>query len=335
MTKKTTLTSLAETGEFGLIERIKRQAHQCDSVLLNIGDDCSATHIPEGKVLLTSKDLLIEEIHFRRCWTDMYSLGRKSAAVNLSDIAAMGGTPHHLYLGVGLPADLSLTELDNFSRGFLDEVEQAGACLCGGDTCRSPDTLIISVTVQGSISSTEMISRKTAQEGEALFVSGTLGDSSLALALLQRGENPSDFLSQRHHRPTPRLALGQALAQQGIATSMIDISDGLLSDLSHILKQSGLGAHIDQQQIPLSNDVRTHLRHHPEDEEFILQGGEDYELLFSAPSCCSDAIEALSHRLNLPLTRIGTLLNADQGLTLVQLNGQEKQVEAKGFNHFR
>ena len=202
----------------------------------------------------------------------MYSLGRKSAAVNLSDIAAMGGTPHHLYLGVGLPADLSLTELDNFSRGFLDETEQAGACLCGGDTCRSPDKLIISVTVQGSISTTELISRKTAQEGEALFVSGTLGDSTLALALLQRGENPCDFLSQRHHRPTPRLVLGQALAQQGIATSMIDISDGLLSDLSHILKQSGLGAHIDQQQIPLSNDVRTHLRHHPEDEDFILQG---------------------------------------------------------------
>ncbi len=335
MTKTTPLTSLAQAGEFGLIERIKRQAKQNDSVILGIGDDCSATHLAEGKVLLTSKDLLIEEVHFRRCWTDMYSLGRKSAAVNLSDIAAMGGTPHHLYLGVGLPADLSLAEVDNFSRGFLDEVDQAGASLCGGDTCRSSDKLIISVTVQGSVSATEMLSRKAAQEGEALFVSGTLGDSALALALLQRNENPSDFLSQRHHRPTPRLALGQALARQGLATSMIDISDGLLSDLGHILKQSGLGAHIDQQQIPLSSDARQHLQNHPEDEDLILQGGEDYELLFSAPSRCSDDIDALSHRLNLPITRIGTLLNAEQGLTLVQLNGQEHRVEARGFNHFR
>ncbi|WP_321529718.1 thiamine-phosphate kinase [uncultured Desulfuromonas sp.] len=331
----TSFTSLAQAGEFGLIERIKRQARQGDNLLLGIGDDCSATHVAEGKVLLTSKDLLIEEIHFRRCWTDMYSLGRKSAAVNLSDIAAMGGTPLHLYLGVGLPADLSLTEIDNFSRGFLDESDQAGACLCGGDTCRSPDKLIISVTVQGSVSATEMLSRKTAQEGEALFVSGTLGDSALALALLQRGENPSDFLSQRHHRPTPRLALGQALAQHGIASSMIDVSDGLLSDLGHILKQSGLGAHIDQQQIPLSNEVRHHLQGHPDDEELILQGGEDYELLFSAPSRYSDDLEALSHRLNVPITRIGTLLNAEQGLTIVQFDGEEKQVEARGFNHFR
>ena len=335
MTKSSTYTTLAQYGEFGLIERIKRQAKNHEGIVLGIGDDCSAAQIPEGKLLLTSKDLLIEEIHFRRCWTDMYSLGRKSAAVNLSDIAAMGGVPHHLYLGVGLPSDLSMAELDNFCHGFLDEANEANVTLSGGDTCRSPEKLIISVTVQGSVSATEMVRRSKAQEGEAIYVTGTLGDSALALALLQRNKLPSDFLSQRHHRPTPRLAMGQALASQGIASSMIDISDGLLSDLKHILDQSGLGAHIDQQQIPLSPDVRDHLNSHPEDEELILQGGEDYELLFTAPSSYSNDLEALSNRLNLPLTRIGTLLNERDGLTLVQLDGQERQVEAHGFNHFR
>jgi thiamine-monophosphate kinase len=228
-----------------------------------------------------------------------------------------------------------MAELDNFCHGFLDEANEANVTLSGGDTCRSPEKLIISVTVQGSVSATEMVRRSKAQEGEAIYVTGTLGDSALALALLQRNKLPSDFLSQRHHRPTPRLAMGQALASQGIASSMIDISDGLLSDLKHILDQSGLGAHIDQQQIPLSPDVRDHLNSHPEDEELILQGGEDYELLFTAPSSYSNDLEALSNRLNLPLTRIGTLLNERDGLTLVQLDGQERQVEAHGFNHFR
>ncbi|MCD6527134.1 MAG: thiamine-phosphate kinase [Desulfuromonas sp.] len=335
MSESTPFKSLAELGEFGLIDRIKRQVLQSPDVVCGIGDDCAAVTLPEDKLLLTSKDLLIEDVHFRRCWTDMYSLGRKSAAVNLSDIAAMGGTPHHFYLGVGLPTDLAGIELDNFCRGFLDEALAAQTTLCGGDTCRSNHSLLISVTVQGSVSATQMIRRDGAQEGEALYVSGTLGDSALALALLKKGETPSDYLSQRHHRPTPRLALGRALAEQGLASSMIDISDGLLADLGHILKKSSLGAHIDQQQIPLSPEVRAHLQQHPEDETTILRGGEDYELLFSAPPRRGDDLDQLSSQLNLPLTRIGTLLPAEKRLNIVQLNGSEHQVCAEGFNHFK
>lgn len=335
MSETTPFKSLAELGEFGLIERIKRLAHQGSDVVCGIGDDCAAVNLPAGQLLLTSKDLLIEDVHFRRCWTDMYSLGRKSAAVNLSDIAAMGGAAHQLYLGVGLPTDLAGIELDNFSQGFLDEIQQAGASLCGGDTCRSNQSLLISVTVQGSVPATEMVCRDGATQGEALYVSGTLGDSALALTLLQREQIPSDFLSQRHHRPTPRLALGRALAQQGIASSMIDISDGLLADLGHILKKSAVGAHIDQQQIPLSPEVRDYLHLHPEDEALILRGGEDYELLFSAPTQRAGDIDQLSTQLNLPLTRIGTILSADKGLTIVELNGNEHQVSAEGFNHFK
>lgn len=334
MNASTSFTSLSQLGEFGLIERIKRQVLQSPDVVCGIGDDCSAVLVEPDRLLLTSKDLLIEDVHFRRCWTDMYSLGRKSAAVNLSDIAAMGGTPHHLYLGVGLPTDLAGIELDNFCRGFLDEALAAQATLCGGDTCRSNGSLLISVTVQGSVTASGLIGRDGGQAGEALYVSGTLGDSALALAMLQRGDSPCDFLSQRHHRPTPRLALGQALAERGLASSMIDLSDGLLADLGHILKKSRCGAHIDQQQIPLSPEAREQLARCPQDKELILRGGEDYELLFSSPLRRSDEIEQLSTELDLPLTRVGTLLPPEKGLTIVHLDGHEQQVKPEGFNHF-
>ncbi|MEA3464456.1 MAG: thiamine-phosphate kinase [Thermodesulfobacteriota bacterium] len=326
--------SFAQVGEFGLIDRIRQQVQHDSSVPLGIGDDCAATVIPEGHLLLTSKDLLIEDIHFRRDWIDMYSLGRKSAAVNLSDIAAMGGTARHLFLGVGLPATLTGDEIDQFTTGFLDETSAAGATLCGGDTCRSGGSLLISVTVQGSIEPQQLITRDSAQQGDAIYVSGTLGDSALALAQLQAGSTPTSYLIQRHHQPTPRLKLGQALAKQGLVTAMIDLSDGLFSDLGHILEQSNLGAIIDQHQIPLSDEVKKHLRNSSNDNKLIIHGGEDYELLFTVEQQHCAAIERLSRQLNLPLSRIGTMLPATSGLNLIDLNGKQQPIQATGFNHF-
>ena len=326
--------SLTQIGEFGLIERIRQQVQHDNSVPLGIGDDCAATTIPDGHLLLTSKDLLIEDIHFRRDWIDMYSLGRKSAAVNLSDIAAMGGTAHHLFLGVGLPSNISENEIDQFTTGFLNETRAAGATLCGGDTCRSSGPLLISVTVQGSIEPDRLLARDGAQKGDAIYVSGTLGDSALALAQLQAGLTPSSYLSQRHHQPTPRLKLGEALAEQGLATAMIDLSDGLFSDLGHILEQSNLGAVIDQRQIPLSEEVKNHLQSTTDDNNVILHGGEDYELLFTVPQQHCAAMEPLSRQLNLPLSRIGTMLAANNGLNLIDLNGNQQPFQAVGFNHF-
>lgn len=327
-------TSITQLGEFGLIERIRCQIQHDNSVPLGIGDDCAATTIPDGHLLLTSKDLLIEDIHFRRDWIDMYSLGRKSAAVNLSDIAAMGGTARHLFLGVGLPSNISADEIDQFTSGFLDETRAAGATLCGGDTCRSSGPLLISVTVQGSIQPHHLLTRDGAQNGDAIYVSGTLGDSALALAQLQAGTTPTSYLSQRHYQPTPRLKLGQELAVQSLASSMIDISDGLFSDLGHILEQSKLGAVIDQHRIPLSAEIKSYLQSTPDDNNVILYGGEDYELLFTVPLQHCAAIETLSRQLNLPLSCIGTMLPASSGLNLIDLTGQQQSIHAAGFNHF-
>lgn len=335
MKPEQTHNSLSQLGEFGLIDRIRRQVADTSSVALGIGDDCAATIPPPGELLLTSKDLLIEDVHFRLDWTDMYHLGRKSAAVNLSDIAAMGGKPNHLFLGVGLPQTLTEAEIDAFTSGFLDETNAAGATLCGGDTCRSNGSLLISVTVQGSISAEHLVCRHGAQHGDLIYVSGTIGDSALALAQLQRGETPSDYFAQRHHSPTPRLKLGQALAQRRLATAMIDVSDGIFSDLGHILEQSHLGAQLIQQQLPLSDAARQHLKHTPRDSDIAMRGGEDYELLFCASATNSDMITQLAFDLGLPLTQIGICVAADQGLTLVDSSGQQQPVQTTGFNHFR
>lgn len=334
---KTSQTSnaLANLGEFGFIERIRQLAGSDSSIVLGIGDDCAATRLAEGALLLTSKDLLIEDVHFRRQWTDLYSLGRKSAAVNLSDIAAMGGTAHHLFLGVGVPASLSTEDLDHFCRGFLDECKAAGATLCGGDTCRSTDKLLISVTVQGSVSPQQLCRRSNGAAGHALYVSGTLGDSALALQQLQRGITPEATLALRHHQPTPRLQLGRLLAERGLVGAMIDISDGLFADLGHILDQSRLGACIDPRCLPFSAAVKSHLHQHPEDTDLVQQGGEDYELLFTVHPDQQPQIESLAQQLQLPLTRIGTMLGSQYGLNLLQEDGQLRRIPATGFNHFR
>lgn len=330
-----THNSLGQLGEFGLIERIRRQVTNSNSVTVGIGDDCAATTLEPGHLLLTSKDLLIEDVHFRRDWTNMYHLGRKSAAVNLSDIAAMGGQANHLFLGVGLAKDLSETELDQFTSGFLDEINAAGATLCGGDTCRSPHSLLISVTVHGSIAAEHLLCRNGAHQDDDIYVSGTIGDSALALVQLQRGETPSGHFAQRHHCPTPRLALGQALAQGLLATAMIDVSDGIFSDLGHILEQSQLGAQLFQEQIPLSAAAKKHLADNPQDTDTARRGGEDYELLFCAPTHHRDRIDQLAIELQLPLTRIGCCVAADQGMSLIDATGQQQQIQATGFNHFR
>ncbi len=334
MKNNCTNSPLGKLGEFGLIEQIKTRVSADARVKLGIGDDCAATTIPADKLLLTTKDLLLENIHFRLDWTDMHSLGRKSAAVNLSDIAAMGGTATQLYLGVGLPADITLESVEQFVSGFLAETGAAGATLCGGDTCRSGGQLIISVTAQGSVAAQHMVTRSGANYGDNVYVSGAIGDSALALSQLLAGKNPTRYISERHHLPTPRLQLGQLLAQRGLATAMIDVSDGLFSDLGHILTQSHCGAVLTEAHIPHSDAVKNHLQHAPQDRQLVLHGGEDYELLFTANKQHSAAIAELSNELNLPLTCIGNIDARDDGFRMINLAGEKITVTTTGFNHF-
>ena len=325
--------SLAACGEFGLIERIRAQVAGREDILIGIGDDCCATALPPGEVLLTTTDLLLEEIHFRRAWTDLYALGRKAVAVNISDIAAMGGAPQSLSLGLALPADLNPEEFDQLIAGILAAAAEYGAILSGGDTCRSPGGLMISVTVQGRIDPALLLRRSGATVGDLLYVSGTLGDSALALRELLAGRTPPADLALRHHQPLARLRLGQELARRQLATALIDLSDGLRADLGHILESSGVGACIQATTLPLSATFCAALVAEPGLIDLALAGGEDYELLWSAPPSAAAALAALGDELELPLTCIGEIV-AEGGLVVTAADGQEIISAKVGYNHF-
>lgn len=324
---------LAQLGEFGLIERIRQKA-PAGRMRLGIGDDCAAQPLGAGELLLTTTDLLVEGVHFRREWTDLRRLGRKSVSVNVSDIAAMGGEPRALYMALALPPDLTIEEVDAFADGFLEAAGEYGAVLAGGDTCRSPGPLLISVTAEGAVAEGEMIPRSGARPGDALYVSGTLGDSALALHRLLAGEEPSASLAARHHDPAARIRLGRSLAAAGIASAMIDVSDGLLADLGHILKGSETGAEVEVSALPLSGEFRQAIAAAPELIELALGGGEDYELLFTVPPEREDSLAQAAEDGGVGITRIGQIVSADCGLLVRGADGRARPGKIRGFNHF-
>ena len=324
--------NLSELGEFGLIERIRKRVGE-GSAVLGIGDDCAAYEVPAGELLLTSADLLLEGVHFRTAWSTFYDLGCKAVAVNVSDIAAMGGTPRAIFLSLAAPAALPVADLEELIAGVAEEAGAYGAELLGGDTSRSPGPLMLAITVQGSVPESELVSRSGARPGDRIWVSGSLGDSALALAELQGGRTPSDDLAGRHHRPQARLALGRALARKGLASAMIDVSDGLLSDLGHVLKASAAGAVVDVRRLPLSKSFRRHLEGQPQVLGLALQGGEDYELLFCSPPDRVAEVNALARELSLALTDIGEVRH-QPGVELAGLPG-ELSLPRGGFDHFK
>ena len=318
-----------ELGEFGLIDWIQQQAGGGDHLSLGIGDDCAIQPQLADQDLLTSTDLLIEGVHFNREWTSMFDLGRKSAAVNISDIAAMGGSPQSLFLGIGRPKQISDVEIEEFISGFLKEIKLYGAVLAGGDTCSSPGPLMISVTVQGAVATDEAISRQGASYGDAVYVSGFLGDSALAIHLLQGGQQPDSYLAERFHTPTPRVALGRKLSERQLATAMLDVSDGLLADLGHILEVSGVGADLELVKIPLSKSFRKELEGDSGLIDLALAGGEDYELVFTSP------LKDLAEQIGLAhsVTRIG-IISQESGLRIRKTDGELYQCQRGGFDHF-
>jgi thiamine-monophosphate kinase len=328
------LLKLRELGEFGLIELIRQKSPTAPGVHRGIGDDAAEISLPEGHHLLTSTDLLIEGIHFRRDWTDAEDLGHKAVAVNLSDIAAMGGTPRYLYLGLACPGDTDLDEIIAFLNGALDEAARHDVALVGGDTCRSPGPWLISVTIEGSAPARQAIGRDGAQPGDLIMVSGTLGDSALALQLLREGQTPEADLLARHHRPTARVELGRRLAEGHLATAMIDISDGLASDLEHILHASGVDGIIEERLLPLSAAFLRSTDDQPALRQLAVHGGEDYELLFTVPRNRLAEAAALGAELRLSITRIGIIREGSGRLSLLDDTGSKRPLRVRGYDHF-
>jgi thiamine-monophosphate kinase len=325
--------NLESLGEFGLINRIACQVKQGAAVEVGIGDDAAVTSPTAGTLTLTTTDMLVEGIHFDLTLCDPTTLGRKALSVNLSDIAAMGGEPRHFLLSMALPSCTSLEFIDDFIRGALSIAELFGVSLIGGDTCSSAGGLVISVTVMGEQVPGKVVHRRGAAAGDLVFVTGTLGDSALGLQMLKRGER-GGWATDRHLDPSPRVREGVALAEAGIPTAMIDVSDGLLADLGHILEQSAVGARLELEKIPLSSFFLEKCR--PLCDESIslaLAGGEDYELLFTAPALRSQEIFDLLQHLGTPVTVVGEI-TAGRGLRVMMEDGGEYRITKMGFNHF-
>ena len=321
---------LAQLGEFGLIDRIKKGVAASSSVPLGIGDDAAALVPTPGAVTLITKDMLLEGVHFDLSFCDPATLGRKSLSVNLSDLAAMGAKPRHFLLGIALPSDISVEFMDGFMAGMLEQAERFGVTLVGGDTCASKGGLAISVTALGEQLPERVVRRSGAQAGDLIYVTGTVGDASVGLAELRRGVRQG-FLVKRQLDPQPRVEAGLALAQAGVASAMIDVSDGVLADLGHICELSGVGARLELVRLPLSDEYRADCGTDPYGQ--ALSGGEDYELLFCSPREREGEVEELFRSLGLRVSRIGEIL-AEPGVEFVHPDGIPYHPSHAGFDHF-
>jgi thiamine-monophosphate kinase len=309
--------------EFEVIKRFfDHRGRTAPGVILGIGDDAAIVRADPGQDVVVAADVLNAGIHFPES-TDAAAIGHKALAVNLSDLAAMGAKPSWFTLSLSLP-EVDENWLTGFSTGLFELANQFGITLVGGDTVRGP--LSISVQVMGQVAAGSGLRRSGAQIGDKIYVSGTLGDAALALKLVQQGEQPESELRNRLDRPVPRVDLGNRLLD--IASSCIDISDGLAADLGHILEASGFGAMISTAALPVSKylkalDADLAVR-------FALSGGDDFELCFTASDEKSTTVEQLGRELGLPITCIGEISNKS-GL---QLSDYSKSLESKGFNHF-
>ena len=305
--------------EFSLIDFIKNSQPQLPEHIEGIGDDCaiiSSSPLLEDLVEVITCDTMVENVHFLRTAISPYELGRKAAATNLSDVAAMGAKPESLILALSIPAGLNNEYLEELVKG----VNSWGFPLIGGDTTKSPEHLVITITAIGRAQNNHVKRRSGARIGDTIYLSGTIGDSAAGLhAILNKTDCPT--LIHSHNNPSPHIEIAQELALQENVHSMIDISDGIASDILHILKTSGVGANIDTAKLPLSQDFIEYCNtHYINALELATTGGEDYVLLFTASGevKCNHAI--------FPIGEI------TEGAT--EINWQGATISKKGFTHF-
>jgi thiamine-monophosphate kinase len=315
-------------GEKALIARIRRQAASGGSIVAGIGDDAAVLRIRAGHEALVTTDFTLEGVHFRRDWHPAESVGHRCLTRGLSDIAAMGGEPVAAFLSLALPRDLPQKWVDGFLRGLLNLAGKSGVSLAGGDTAESPYGILADIIVLGSVPRGKAVLRSGARPGDQIYVSGQLGASAAVMSQMmkhpKRRLEPADF--PQHFFPQPRLALGRMLREKGLASAMIDISDGLSTDLHHICEESGVGAELQAEAIPLARVGKTAREL---DLHFALHGGEDYELLFTVPR----GRHIPSRMAGVPITRIGEITRGRKVL-LRNKKGVGHGLSPQGWEHF-
>jgi thiamine-monophosphate kinase len=346
--------ALTALGEFGLIARIRRRTRiRSAGAVVGIGDDAALLAVEAGDRLLVTADMLLDGVHFQWGWGCFRELGRKAVAVNVSDIAAMGGRPGYALLGLGIPsAGVTLDALDALLAGMEEEAEAHGVSLVGGDTCASRGGLVLSLTLIGFASPAGPVLRSGAKPGDGLWVTGTLGGAAAGLLALEEGFRPGAPWPERlarpawagtaeeaaihaalagHLTPVPRVAAGQALV--GRATAMIDVSDGIASDAGHLATEGRVGVRVEARQVPIHAGARVVGRLAGRDPlDLALRGGEDYELLFTAAADPGPVLAAVAP--GLAVTRIGEV-TAEMGVALLDHGDGRVEPLGGGFDHLR
>ena len=310
--------------EKNLIKQIRRLARGGKSVVTGIGDDCAVLRVPPGHELLVTTDLTIEKVHFRRDWQRPELVGRRCLTRGLSDIAAMGGELLAVFLSLAVASDVPQKWVDRFLKGLLDLAEEFKVPLAGGDTAQAAVGIQADIVVVGSVPKGKAVLRSGAKAGDRIYVTGELGGAAAALARLAESK-PVGAEYFRHFRPLARVAVGQRLRQRGVASAMIDLSDGLSTDLEHICQESHVGAEIEAEAIPRAQvglgKKRVAL-------ELALHGGDDYELLFTSAAAVPSEVAGVR------VTRIGRTTRS-AGMRLIGADGKAQPLKAGGWEHFK
>lgn len=332
--------TVSALGEFPLIARLARRLKPPNpDVVVGIGDDVAVLRVGPGRHVLATCDVQVAGVHFLPERVDPYRLGRRCAAINVSDIAAMGGRPTHFLVSLGLPAETEVAFLEALYDGLSEEAARWGADVVGGNVSRAP-ALFIDLTLLGEAGG-QVLRRSGARPGDRVLVTGRLGASAAGLALvldpsLQVAGPDRERVLEAHLTPTPRLREAQAIVAAGGATAMIDVSDGLAQDLGHICDASGVGVRVWAAALPVDEATRHVAAAAGRDAlEWALGGGEDYELLFTASPDAVDAIvSAVRQATGTPVAVIGEVLPASEGRRLVLPDGREAELAPRGWRHF-
>lgn len=327
-----------------IISRIKARARGSRRVLVGIGDDAAVARLEAGSDLIACCDLLVEDVHFRAGWAAPMLLGHKALAVTLSDVAAMGAVARFAMVSVAFPPSTGSEFVDDLFRGIVDLADQCDVSIIGGDTSSSPGPLFLDISVIGECRQGQAVTRGGAKAGDIIYVTGNLGASALGLSLLEAGHRLGDETTDarseararallKHLSPEPRSKMGQAIGEAGLATAMIDISDGLSTDLWHVLEESGCGAVIRAASIPIAECAMTLSAGDSGSDplSLALHGGEEYELLFTSRPNSEGELVELSNSLGVAITPIGNIM-IGTGLQL-ELDDRAEQVVPGGYEH--
>ena len=324
--------------ERDIIKKIRDKTQKTYPGLVHgIGDDCAVIHPTAGKQAIVTTDMLVEDVHFSLAWHPPYELGRKTIAVNLSDIAGMGGQPHFIFLSLCLPSSVDTSWLERWINGICSMIEEFDCCLAGGDTVCG-ETLMVTITVIGSVDENRACLRNSAKADQSIYVTGELGSAAAGLLLFQNQRSDLLQLEQskpfikRHLDPSPDVELGIVLASSELVTSMQDISDGIATDLSHICTASGIGAVVEESMLPHHESlpwIANELHHTPTD--LMVSGGEDYHLIFTVENNRDDEFQKLMLEKKIAVTRIGKT-RVEKGV-FIQSGGNLRNITYQGYEH--